>query len=190
MPVAAILLAAGSARRFGDEKLLAPYRGRALYEHGLEALAACALVDEIVVVVRPGLPLPPERPRVRFIANPEHAEGMGSSLRAGVRAAGADAEAWLIALADMPDVTAGLIAALIAAWRTTGKPILVPIHRGRRGHPVVFGGGLRERLLEIRGDVGARGILEAHPEMVGEFPTDDPAVLFDVDTRADLERRR
>jgi molybdenum cofactor cytidylyltransferase len=186
MRVVAILLAAGSSARFGGEKLLAPWRGRRLYEHALDALLAAPDVSETLVIVQPGFALPPAPPRCRFVVNPDHAEGMGASLRAGVRAAPADAEAYLVALADMPKITPGLIASLVARHAAIGKPIVVPVCSGRRGHPVIITAGLRGALLEVTGDVGARELIRAHPEWVGEFETDDEAVLFDVDRPADL----
>src|SRR5512140_249932 len=102
MRVVAILLAAGSSTRFGSEKLLAPWRGRPLHEHALDALLASPAVAETIVVVQPGFAVPRARPRCRFVVNPDHAEGMGASLRTGVRAAAGDAGAFLVALADMP----------------------------------------------------------------------------------------
>lgn len=186
MHLTAILLAAGSSRRFGSPKLLAPWRGRPLWEHALAALTAATEVAETVVVVAPGFAAPPAPPRCRFVVNPEPAEGMGSSLRAGVRAAPPGTEAFLIALADMPVVPAGLIAALVACYGAGERPIVVPVCRGRRGHPVLIGAGLRDELLAVRGDVGARGLLAAHPGLVATVATDDEGVLFDVDEAADL----
>lgn len=187
MHVVAILLAAGSSRRFGGEKLLAPYRGRPLIEHALAALTSSPGVDTTIVVVHPRFPVPPERPRCRFVINPEHEEGMGSSLRAGVRAAPAETDAYLVALADMPAIGPELIASLIACYRAAGKRIVVPVYQGRRGHPVMISGALREALLAISGDVGAREIIRQHPEWVGGFETEDGAVVYDVDAPADLE---
>jgi len=186
MRVAAILLAAGSSRRFGGDKLRAPWRGRPLWEHALAALTATPAVAETLVVVQPGFAAGPLPPRSRLVENPEHAEGMGASLRTGVRAAGAGADAWLVALADMPALTPALIEALLACYRDAGRPIAVPVCRGQRGHPVVLGAGLREELLALTGDVGARGIIRAHPGWVAELETEDEAVLFDVDVPADL----
>jgi CTP:molybdopterin cytidylyltransferase MocA len=185
MRVVAILLAAGSARRFGGQKLLAPWRGRPLWEHALAALTSSPEIAATVVVVQPGFATPPPRPRCRFVENPDHEEGMGSSLRAGVRAAEA-ADAYLIALADMPGITAELVAALVARYRAAGQPIVVPVCGGRRGHPVMIRAGLREALLAVTGDAGAREILSAHPGWVAEFETDDEAVVHDVDAPADL----
>jgi molybdenum cofactor cytidylyltransferase len=202
MRTVALLLAAGSSRRFqtagaapagGDpdpaaaDKLLALHQGRPLYEHALEALASCPLIEETIVVVRPGFPAITPRPRVRVVVNPDHAEGMASSLRAGVRAAPGEAEAYLLALADMPGVRSGLIAALIRFAETTPRSIVAPVCRGRRGHPVLFRASLRERLLSLTGDVGARELLRENPEEIAPFTTDDPCVLRDIDRPEDLE---
>ncbi len=186
MHLTAVLLAAGSARRFGAPKLLAPWRGRPLWEHALAALPSAPEVAETLVVVAPGAPAPPARPRCRTVVNPEHAEGMGASLRAGVRAAAADTDAFLVALADMPLVPPGLIAALVTCYGAGEKPIVVPVRAGRRGHPVLIGAALRDELLAVRGDVGARGVLAAHPDLVAAVETADEGVLFDVDEPGDL----
>jgi len=187
MRVAAILLAAGASTRFGGEKLLAPWRGRPLYRHALEALAGSPAVASVAVVIRPGFPTSPAPPRCRWVVNPDHAEGMSTSLRAGILAAPADADAYLIALADMPAVTPTLIESLVAFHRAAGSSITAPVCRGRRGHPVLIAAAWREALLGITGDVGARELLRAHPEAVAEFATDDAGVLFDVDEPKDFE---
>jgi xanthine dehydrogenase accessory factor len=185
MRVTGILLAAGSSRRFGGAKLLASWRGRPLFEHALEALASCPGIEETLVVTRPAALQVPAWERVREVENPAYAEGMGASLRTGIEAAPADADAYLVALADMPGTTPSLVASLLARWRACDR-IVVPVHRGRRGHPVILPARFRPELLALRGDVGAREILRAHADEVEEVPVDDPAVLFDVDLPADL----
>jgi molybdenum cofactor cytidylyltransferase len=188
MRVIAILLAAGSARRFRADKLHALYRGKPLYRHALDALVSSPAVEETLLVVHPLFPRPENLERLRVVVNPEHEEGMASSLRAGVRAAPVDADAYLVALADMPAVGGELIVSLIGFAVESSKEIIVPVCRGRRGHPVLFRASLRQRLLELRGDVGARGILEESPELVGLFATEDPGVLLDIDRPEDLGR--
>ena len=186
MRVVAILLAAGSSRRFGGDKLRAPYRGLPLVEHALGALASCPGIDETLLVVRPDTPPAQARPGVRWVPNPRYAEGMGTSLRMGVEAAPADADAYLVALADMPGTTPALVASLLARWAAARDRIVVPVHRGHRGHPVILPARFRPELLALEGDVGARGILRDHADAVEEVPVDDPAVLFDVDLPHDL----
>jgi molybdenum cofactor cytidylyltransferase len=188
MHVTAVLLAAGSSRRFKADKLMAPYRGRALFLHALDALVSTTLIAETILVVTPRFTPPGGLGRCRVVVNPDHDEGMGSSLRAGIFAAPLDAEAFVIAMADMPALTPDLIGSLIDYAEKSPKGIITPVYKGQRGHPVVIKAHLRSLLLGIEGDVGAREIIERHPETVGFFETDDPAVVFDVDTPDDLGR--
>lgn len=189
MQVIAILLAAGSSTRFKSDKLSAPYKGRALFQHSLDALRSSARIGAVIMVVNPHFPSKETVgcDRITRVVNPDYAEGMGSSLRAGVMAAPEDADAYLIALADMPEVTAELVDSLVDFAERTSRQIIVPLHGGQRGHPVVIKRDLRDALLQIKGDVGARAIIRDNPEMVRYFETDDPGVVFDVDSPEDLE---
>lgn len=188
MHVTAVLLAAGSSRRFKADKLLAPYKGRALYLHALDALVATPRVSETILVVNPRFSPPEGVGRYRVVVNPDHDRGMGSSLRAGIFPAAPDADAFIIALADMPEITPGLVGSLIDHSERSQMGIIAPVYKGQRGHPVVIKAHLRSLLLTVEGDIGARGIMERHPEIVGLLETDDPAVVFDVDTPSDLSR--
>ena len=111
---------------------------------------------------------------------------MASSLRTGVMAASARADAYLVSLADMPAITEALITTLVEAYRLSDKKILVPVYEGRNGHPVIFDSECKEQLLRIEGDVGARDIIRENPEIVEGVPVDDPGVVFDVDTPGNL----
>ncbi len=189
MSAVGILLAAGSSRRFGSDKLRARYRGRPMWHHALHALAESPGLAEVLAVVRPRFRTGPLPPRCRLVINPEHEQGMGASLRMGAAAAPADTTGYLVALADMPHLTPGRIAALLDAWNGATHGIVVPVYEGRRGHPVIFGSAFREDLLGCFGDVGGRDVLRAHPEAVVECDTTDAAVVFDVDLPMHLRGR-
>jgi molybdenum cofactor cytidylyltransferase len=186
-----ILLAAGYSKRFGSNKLLQTLPA-GLPEAGVPiALAAAkrlleALPDSIAVV----------RPRAQKLAMllrdagcntvvcRSAAEGMGTSLAAGVRAAG-DAEGWVVALADMPFIrpeTIRTIAQAVAA----GANIAAPAYRGERGHPVGFGKSFFGELSALHGDQGARELLLQHAASVALCETEDPGVLRDIDRPSDL----
>jgi molybdenum cofactor cytidylyltransferase len=184
---AGVCLAAGEAARFGADKLVAPFRGKPLLQWAVEPLRECARLDEVIVVVRPGFALPFAAPGCVTIENPEYRDGMSASLRAGVLAAHESTDAYVITLGDMPLLTAVLIERLIAAFEICGRKILVPVHAGRRGHPVIISRSCREELLAIRGDVGARDLLGMHPEWVAHESVSAPGVIFDVDEAADFE---
>src|SRR3989442_11778082 len=121
--VAGVILAAGEARRFGAQKLLAPLNGRALVQHVIGAANASSLSDVVLVVgadadriVRIAMG------RTRVVRNPDYATGQASSLQAGLRAFSANVHAPAVFLGDMPGVTPALIDELIATQRETGAP--------------------------------------------------------------------
>lgn len=181
-----ILLAAGSATRMGADKLQLPYKGRRLIDCALAPLQDCRLIDEVIVVVRPGFQLRAEGTKCRIVVNPDHREGMGSSLRTGVAAASQGADAFVVSLADMPELTVEIVTTLVEAFCRSGKSILVPVYEGRHGHPVIFAASCRQDLLRLGGDMGARSIIGEHQEMVEYLPTRHSGVVRDVDTLEDL----
>jgi molybdenum cofactor cytidylyltransferase len=113
----------------------------------------------------------------------DSARGMGASLAAGIGAA-EEAESWIVALADMPRIAVETIAAVARAI-DDGASLAAPFYEGKRGHPVGFGPEHREALLALDGDAGARALLMAHPPT--RIEVDDPGILQDVDTPADLD---
>jgi molybdenum cofactor cytidylyltransferase len=188
--IAAVVLAAGAARRMGRPKQLLPLAGRSLVWHVANA-ASRSVADEIIVVTGArqaavaaalaGLP-------VRLVANSRWRSGQASSLITGLKAVGPEAAAVIFLLADQPLVTPALIDALIAAYRAGRGSIVVPVAGGVRGNPVLFDLALwRPALLALGGDAGARAIIAAHPEQMATVPVADGAVFTDVDTPADYE---
>jgi molybdenum cofactor cytidylyltransferase len=184
---AGILLAAGAASRFGTQKLLAPLHGRPLVLHALSALQPA--VDSLIAVVGPDsdeLAALLRQAGACVVVCDEAALGMGHSLACGARHAPTDANL-LIALGDMPAVTTASIR-LIGAALADGAGIAVPVHAGRRGHPVGFAARFAPLLCGLTKDQGARTVLLAHADTVQEIAVDDPGVLADVDTPLDLQR--
>lgn len=184
--VAAVVLAAGQSRRMGgDNKLLADIGGAPMIARVVDALLDAPVSDIVVVTGH-------ERARVaqalagrpvRLLHNPDHARGMSTSLCAGIRALAPDVDAALVCLGDMPGVRAGHIEALVAAFAPdAGRAICIPVHAGRRGHPVLFGAAFFDEVCAITGDVGARAVLDAHASAAHAVPVDDRGILVDVDT--------
>jgi CTP:molybdopterin cytidylyltransferase MocA len=188
--VSAILLAAGAGSRFGGGKLLAPYRGRPLIEASLSNLEG-APVDETVVVVGEDakrLREVCERSGARVVENLDWAEGISTSVLAGLRELGAQAQAAVVLLADQPLVGAGAVERLVAAFEA-GARIAVATYGGRQRNPVLFSREVWPLLMiELSGDEGARSFLRRHPELVRLVPCDGMGNPADVDTAEDLRR--
>ncbi len=189
MNVVGILLAAGTSERFGGDKLLAPLPGAD--PACAVGVAACrnlvAAVPRVVAVVRSrDSPLAAglAAAGARIVECATAAEGMGASLACGVRET-ADADGWVVALADMPWVLPTSIAG-VAAVIGGGATVAAPFHRGMRGHPVGFGRACRDELAAIGGDEGARAVVAAHRHALVRIDVADPGVLRDVDTPDDL----
>lgn len=184
--IVAILLAAGAGSRFGGDKLLHPLEdGVAIAAHAARNLLA--VLPDVVAVVRWGdFPLYDllEQEGCRVTMFQGAARGMGASLAHGVgEARGADG--WIVALADMPRVPREAVHRIDAALKG-GALIAAPVHGKERGHPVGFSARLREELLALDGDTGARAVLDRHREEIELITCEDPGVLFDVDRKSDL----
>jgi molybdenum cofactor cytidylyltransferase len=187
--IAAILLAAGAGTRFGGEKLLHTLEdGVAIAAHAARNLLAAT--PDVIAVVRWGdFPLYDmlEQEGCQVTMFQGAARGMGASLAHGVAQA-RSADGWVVALADMPCVPAAIIKEIIVSLEG-GALIAAPVHKGERGHPVGFGAALREELLALDGDQGARAIVERHRDSVQLIESDDPGILFNVDHKSDIENR-
>ena len=181
-----ILLAAGQGKRFGAGKLLHP-----LADGTPLALAAArrlqvALPHCIAVVADTEGDLARHLARLglQVVANPQAAQGMGTSIACGV-AASATARGWVIALADMPWVPPAVIREVADAL-AQGADIVAPACQGRRGHPVGFAARHGAALQQLRGDAGARGIIAAHRASLQLIETAEQGVLLDIDIPASL----
>ncbi len=187
--VAAVILAAGSSSRMGQAKPLMPLMDKPLLAHVLDAVRA-SNVREIVVVLGADSDRIQRAIRLdgtRVVVHAGYRDGMSSSIQTGVRAASPLAEAFLIVLGDQPLVAPATIDALVARRREVQARAVVPTFRGTRGNPVLLDRTLAGEIEAVRGDVGCRGVLEAHADEVVELPVGDPGVLLDVDTPQDLQ---
>jgi len=184
--IAAVVLAAGrSTRMRGPNKLLAEIARRPLVRIvAEEALASRA--DPVIVVAghqRAEVEKALAGLRVRIVHNPDFAEGLGTSLRAGIAAVPADSDAAIVCLGDMPRVDATLMNRLIAAFDPDrGALAVVPTFEGKRGNPVLWSRRFFPDLMAIEGDVGARHLIGRYSEAVAEVPVEGKAALIDVDT--------
>ena len=183
MTLVSIVLAAGSASRFGSDKLSAGFRGEPLIRHAIRA-ARAAPVERVIVVCSQTLDIgewggAPPVSAVRISS-----DALSQSLKAGIVEAG-DAEGAFIFLGDMPLVPHD-IAGRLAQVLGDGFAAL-PKFGGEIGHPVLLSSRVFPEIAGLQGDQGAGRLLRNRSDVV-EVDTDDPAVLLDVDRTEDLTR--
>jgi len=192
--IAALVLAAGrSSRMGGPNKLLAEIGGRplsrivteqVLASHARPVIVVTGHQRERVEAALAGLP-------VEFVHNPHFADGLGTSLRAGIAALPAQADGVIVCLGDMPQVDAAMIDRLTGALAPDkGALIAVPTIDGQRGNPVVWSRRFFAELMAVEGDIGARHLIARYSEAVIEVPLTGTAALTDVDTPEALEALR
>ena len=197
---AAIILAAGSSSRMGGgrHKLMLPLDGRPVLAHVIDASLASQARPIVVVLghqsaqVRSQIEHYQTYNDVIIIENAQYKQGMSSSLRTGIQTLLAhgykneqhsyQADSALILLGDQPLITPRIIDTLITTYRTTGRPIVAPLYKGKRGSPVLFDRSLFPELIEVTGDEGGRSVLERHRDEVELIEMGDAQANFDMDT--------
>jgi molybdenum cofactor cytidylyltransferase len=199
--IVGVLLAAGGARRFGSQKLVAVLDGVPLVRRAADVLSA--VTDALIVVVgneaeavRAAL----DGTTASIVENASWADGMSTSLVCGIgealrlgayrayvsgSAVASSAECVLIALGDQPGIDPEVARAVITRWRETKRPIVLAQYADGHGHPVLFARELFGELLALSGDVGAKSVIARVPERISivEVPTATPP---DIDTVEDL----
>jgi molybdenum cofactor cytidylyltransferase len=197
--VAAVVLAAGRSTRMGAiNKLVEQIGGKPLVRIAAEQALASQAGPVIVVTghQREKVEAALKDLNVRFVHNPDYAEGLGTSLRVGIGAVSESADGAIVCLGDMPQVDTTLIDTLLNAFDPeSGAYIVVPTIDGRRGNPVVWARRFFPDLMSIGGDFGARYLIGNYAEAVVEVPVAGDAALTDVDTpeslsavKAEIER--
>ncbi|MEV6791944.1 nucleotidyltransferase family protein [Streptomyces sp. NPDC051320] len=185
-----MLLAAGGGRRLGGRpKALLEHRGRPLVEHAVRVLrdGGCGPVHVVLGAAAAEVRQRADLAGCVLTENPAWAEGMGSSLRAGLTSlAGSGAEAALVLLVDQPGIGAQAVARVRGAYRSSSS-LAAASYGGKRGHPVLFGA---DRWADVAatavGDRGARAYLGAHEEAITLVECSDVSQAYDIDTVEDL----
>jgi len=195
-PFEALVLAAGTGSRFGGGKLLAPWRDGVLLDGALAAaFAAPARRVTLVTGMDAGRVAGAagafaerigQSERLSVVHAADYAEGLGASLRTGAAALPPDCGGVFVFLGDMPRVPHAVLDGLAAEVRA-GAPAAAPTFDGRRGNPALLGAALIPQLLGLKGDAGARAILQALGPRLALVEAPDDGVLFDVDERGDLD---
>lgn len=182
--IAGIILAAGDSTRMGTQKLLLPVGNERLIERVVRIARESALGPIVVVTGRDHESISPLLDATTIVArNPDPSRGMLSSVRTALEAMPKGIDAVVLFLGDQPACDSRQVRMLV----DNEGPIVVPVHDGRRGHPMKFSMEFREEILSGYDDEGLRGLLRIHANGVVEVPMDDPGVLIDVDTPEEYE---
>ncbi len=189
--IAALVLAAGRSARMGNtNKLLAVMPdGRSMIAHTVDNVLASGVRPVIVVTghqdsdIRNALAGKP----VRFLHAADHAQGLSASLKAGISAISAEIAGAIICLGDMPLVGPDILQKLLAAYDTdAGREIIIPVHDGQRGNPVLWGQRFFPEFSNLSGDSGARQLMHLFADFIAEVPLESDAILRDFDTQEAL----
>lgn len=189
--VAAVVPAAGASRRMGRPKLLLPWGATDVLGATLAALQAAGVARIVVVYALDG-PLAQWRPPpgVELVANPRPELGMLSSVQAGWQALlAAPPEVLVVCPGDQPGLRPETVKQLLAVQRTHGG-IVVPSHRGKRGHPLLVPRRWALRIPELDHQIGLRELLVLGAAEVHRVAVEDPGAVADVDTPDAYERLR
>ncbi len=183
MKIHGIISAAGFARRMGANKLLLPFKGKALARHVIDLALSLPLASVVLVSTEEtarGLDIPPG---VRLVINAQPEAGQSLSMRLGLLAVKeterpGEEGGRLFFAADQPLLDAAAVLAVLA--EADSEHIIAPAHAGRPGNPVFFPAKFDEELLAVRGDTGGRAVRERHPESLRLVEVQEEA-LRDVD---------
>ncbi len=191
--LAAVILSAGASSRMGRPKALLAYRGSTFLEHLIQASQHSKVGLTRVVLgagadkIRTQANLDPSL----VVLNPDWEQGQLSSIIAALRSlSDIPTDGILLCPVDHPLVTAALVDDLIERFYASGKPIVVPTHKGHRGHPVIFSSVLYGELQAAPMDQGARAVVWKHASEVEELSTDEEGVLLNINDPDMLHRVR
>lgn len=185
--ISAVILAAGSSERLGEPKQLLVIDGKPLLQHVIDVVASC-FGDVVVVLghaageIGTALDLPEG---TRVVINPDYSEGQSTSLRVGLASVAPDAEAAALFLGDQPRLSSAAIEQVVDAFRSAGARVVRAVYRDTPGHPVIVARESFGAFGDFIGDVGARVVLDASPDVVEVALDMEPPL--DIDTPADLE---
>ncbi len=185
LTVGCVVMAAGNALRFGENKLSAVVRGRKLIEHALDAVPDGAFGAVCVVTQYDEVARLAAQRGFAVVRNDRPQDGLSRTVRLGTQALRGKCGAILYLVSDQPLLRRESIDALLAFCRAHPGRIVAAAHGGKRGNPCVFPASCFDALCDLSGDVGGSAIIRAHEDEVLLFEV-DAEELLDVDTKETL----
>jgi molybdenum cofactor cytidylyltransferase len=192
-PTAGIILAAGAATRFGQPKQLLRLKDKYLIEWVLDAALNSRLSKIVLVLgyahqkILKALAEKTQHSKLHIEVNPHYKKGQSHSLRIGLSTLKNDFPAVIFLLADQPMLNSAIINTLLERFWSVDNDICVPTYRGQRKNPAIFSHRFYNHLMDIKGDTGARQLIDENPDRVLTIEIDDPLCFLDIDTQQDFE---
>jgi len=189
--VSAVVLAAGTSSRMGRAKQLLSLGESTVLAQTLTLVQSAALHEIVLVLgasaeaIRRQLPSPQE---LKIVVNQAYQQGMASSLRAGLSAVDPNSDAALIVLGDQPFIRSQTIDRIIEEYRRSRAQIVIPVHQGRRGNPVLLDRSVFAEVMALEGDIGSRAVFANHLNGIAKVEVEDVGILLDLDEPGDYER--
>ncbi len=173
----------------GVNKLLLPFGSSTILEQTVDTLLNSKL-DDVIVVLGYGAneirKLIASRP-VTIVVNPDYHQGISTSIIAGLNLVDSQAQAVTLALGDQPLINSQAINRLVKEFYNHDRGIVIPTYKGKRGHPIIFAIKYKEKLLELKGDIGGRQIIKEHPDDILEVVVRSEGINIDVDNISDYQ---
>ena len=183
--ISAILLAAGQSKRMnGVNKLTKKIQGIPLIKLSVKNILASS-INELIIVLGHQKEiiekLIDKNEKIKFVFNKNFESGMASSIKTGLNNLSEKTEAFFICLGDMPMVSHDIYNQLIKS--KNNKEIIVPTYKGQQGNPVLFDKSMKEKVLNISGDIGAKKILELNKDKILNLKISDQGITRGFDTQ-------
>lgn len=185
--ISAIILSAGLSSRMGVMKALLPVGDFRACEHIIRTFLGSGVQDIIIVTGHEKELLSGilRKYPVREIFNPDYRDGMLSSVKAGISNLNHHTEAFFLQPVDIPLVRVSTIQKMIAVFQESETTVVHPLHQGQKGHPPLISARLKEAVLTWDGPSGLKGLLDRYEKTSVKVETDDPGILWDMDTPED-----
>ena len=189
--VSAVILAAGTSSRMGQAKQLLALGESTMLAQTLAHVQAATLHEIVLVLgasaeaIRRQLP---SSQQLKIVVNQAYQQGIASSLRTGLSAVDPNSDAALIILGDQPFIRPQTLNRIVEEYRRSQAQIVIPMHRGQRGNPVLLDRSVFAEVMALEGDVGSRAIFAKHLDQIVNVEVEDEGIVLDLDDPADYER--